>query len=526
MPKIVMSTNTSSGSSAYWINPLKGTKNYATWKIKITDILNDMGLSEHIEDWPPVALISLWKLVSQSQSADWDSNDWRALIAIWLRVGDTILVYVTNAKEASDAWRILCDVFEPQGSMGLVLTHRKISRAECAKGMLMEEHIHVMCGYQEELALLGNPLPDTDFSITLLMSLLESWNTFISAANMNLLKNWHLLITRILKEDWRIRAKDGKDLALAAKGKGGKPSTKGKPGSNITCYNCQNQGHIACNCQSKKKTSGNQDSGSNNQANQAKEAFIFAALDDTNTAFATDHHNTWVTDSGVTSHVCRDRNLFTNYTTTQGGTIQGTGTINIHRCGTVKLKLNVSGTIKPITLQNVLHAPIMLNNLVSLLHATNSGLKVIMERNDLKIHSPKGEILGIGKKVRRLYKMELSSRDEAYISKVGHTWDEWHQIFGHMYVGSVQLLKWKNMMERTDVDEWITSSWQCMPCIWSKTTPHPIPEIDKWISARSRWTNSIQCLGTNQGPINSQKLLLHFIYRCKIPQITNLFHEK
>src|SRR4051812_31902138 len=101
MPKIVMSTNTSSGSSAYWINPLKGTKNYATWKIKIADILNDMGLSEYIEDWPPVALTSLGKLVSQSQSADWDSNDQRALTAIWLRVVDTILVYVANAKVAS-----------------------------------------------------------------------------------------------------------------------------------------------------------------------------------------------------------------------------------------------------------------------------------------------------------------------------------------------------------------------------------------------------------------------------------------
>ena len=118
----------------------------------------------------------------------------------------------------------------------------------------------------------------------------------------------------------------------------------------------------------------------------------------------------------------------------------------------VKLNLNVSSTIKPITLQNVLYAPGMANNLVLLLHATDSGLEVIMEKDDLKIHSPKGEILGIGKKVRRLYKTELSSRDEAYISKVGCTWDKWHQIFGHMYVGSVQLLKQKNKVEGMGID--------------------------------------------------------------------------
>src|SRR3954463_12659869 len=102
--------------------------------------------------------------------------------------------------------------------MGLVLTSRKIYKAECAKGMPMEEHICVMHGYQEELASLGDYLTNTDFSLTLLTSLLESWNTFISAVDMNLLKNSHLLITRIL-EDQRIRVREGKDsMALAAQG--------------------------------------------------------------------------------------------------------------------------------------------------------------------------------------------------------------------------------------------------------------------------------------------------------------------
>src|SRR3954466_10176258 len=124
--------------------------------------------------------------------------------------------------------------------MGLVLTCRKIYKAECAEGMPMEEHIHVMRGYQEELASSGDYLTDTDFSLTLLTSLPESWNTFISVVDMNLLKILHLLITRILEEDQRIRVREGNNsMALMAKGKGGKPSAKGKPSSSVTCYNCQ-----------------------------------------------------------------------------------------------------------------------------------------------------------------------------------------------------------------------------------------------------------------------------------------------
>src|SRR4051812_33802 len=117
----------------------------------------------------------------------------------------------------------------------------------------------------------------------------------------------------------------------------------------------------------------------------------------------------------------------------------------------------------------------MPNNLVSLLRATDSGLKIVMEKDDLKIHSPKGEILGIGKKVGRLCKLDLSSRDEAYISKAGHMWDEWHQIFGHMYIGSVQLLKQKNMVEGMEVDKSIAPSRQCTLCIEAKQHCTPFP---------------------------------------------------
>src|SRR4051812_36437718 len=107
--------SSTSGTTSYWINPLRGIKNYAMWKIKIIDILDDMGLSKHIEGLLPTpqsALTSSGKLASQSKDVDWDSKDRKALTAIRLRVADTMLVYVANLKMAGDAWRILHDPFE------------------------------------------------------------------------------------------------------------------------------------------------------------------------------------------------------------------------------------------------------------------------------------------------------------------------------------------------------------------------------------------------------------------------------
>src|SRR4051812_939300 len=107
-------------------------------------------------------------------------------------------------------------------------------------------------------------------------------------------------------------------------------------------------------------------------------------------AFAADDQNSWIADSGATSHVCRDRNLFTDYTTTQGGTIRGTGIINVHGGGPVKTKINFKKPNKPNPLQNFPPAPQKAKKLVLLSRATDSGLKIVMEKDDLKIHSPKG----------------------------------------------------------------------------------------------------------------------------------------
>jgi hypothetical protein len=44
-----------------------------------------------------------------------------------------------------------------------------------------------------------------------------------------------------------------------------------------------------------------------------------------------------------------------------------------------------------------------------------------------------------------------------------------------MYIGSVQLLKWKNMVEGMEVEKLIAPSWQCMLCIEAKQHHTPFP---------------------------------------------------
>ena len=79
-----------------------------------------------------------------------------------------------------------------------------------------------------------------------------------------------------------------------------------------------------------------------------------------------ENENIWLGDTASQSHIVRDRSLFTDYVDTPTGEITGAGSCPSPGRGTVKVQLiTTRGTI-PLTLNNVLHAPKMPYNLLSL----------------------------------------------------------------------------------------------------------------------------------------------------------------
>ena len=78
----------------------------------------------------------------------------------------------------------------------MVLLHRKLFQAECEEGGNIEEHVRTLRAYQQEYNLLSptSPLSDEDFSIMMLTSLLDTWNTFISTIDSTALSNSNALI--------------------------------------------------------------------------------------------------------------------------------------------------------------------------------------------------------------------------------------------------------------------------------------------------------------------------------------------
>lgn len=139
-------------------------------------------------------------------------------------------------------------MYQPKGAIGIIIAHQKLFHAQCEEGTEIEAHIRIMTSYQHELVALGSKLSKDKFLITILTSLPDSWNNFISGIDTTALTESTKIIAHILEQDHRKNSKPNSDvIALAAKhfcDKGRSPK--------ITCYGCGRPGHIIANCRNTK----------------------------------------------------------------------------------------------------------------------------------------------------------------------------------------------------------------------------------------------------------------------------------
>ena len=155
----------------------------------------------------------------------------------------------------------------------------------------------------------------------------------------------------------------------------------------------------------------------------------------------------------ATSHICHEKSAFHTYIETPRHVVKRLGGIDVPAVGrgSINVLFNVDGREVPITLQEVLHAPTLSHNLISLSRVTDAGFEVTLKGGELSVFARRGKEIASGRKVDRLYQMDMRiadrDPDRALSATKARTWEEWHRIFGHMHMGTVKALKTKNMVE-------------------------------------------------------------------------------
>ena len=159
------------------VDPLKGPENYYTWKLIMEDILTASDLWEYTTG-------AMKQPNASAPAADklaWQKKDHQALIAIHLWIASEMLVYIMEAKTASEARGSLKWAFESSSVIGHIALKWHFLHMKCNDGDDIEMHICKIHGYSAKLSNIGYLLTNEDLSTTILTSLPDSWSSLIQA---------------------------------------------------------------------------------------------------------------------------------------------------------------------------------------------------------------------------------------------------------------------------------------------------------------------------------------------------------
>ena len=510
-----MSEQSTSGS--YRIE-LLGSNNWVPWKRRISAILRDLGLEEYIEkdSMPPEAVNPASPTEEEVKVLkQWRTGDAKARTRIELAIGDAEMIHISGAATAREMWEQLTMVKESRGRLGVLATRRALYRATADENFEMVEHISKLRKLQEELHIMGSPVPDEDFVMILITSLPESWDNYTSAylgssGNKPELRS-HEIIAILLDEDRRRKGRSGNsaDAALQAKGKAGY-GKKGKD-SDKECYNCGKKGHISKECWSKgggmegkgpkgrkgpKREKANQAKEVNNDLNEVSylsrdlpvpfeiknghidigEITFMANISPNNSK------NDWYLDSGTTSHISNDRNAYSEFYPIQATPVRGIGTpASALGFGSLSLDFRVSGKTLTHKLKNVLYIPEAPNCLLSVSRLDENDGRIIFHNRKCQLENKEGNIIGHGGMKGRLYLLDAkliqtSQETSHYSSSPKITWDQWHRRYGHISVTSLERLSQNGMVSGLLIDQSSKPSITCEACIQAKQAHKPFPK--------------------------------------------------
>ncbi|POM77387.1 Zinc ion binding protein [Phytophthora palmivora] len=232
--------------------------------------------------------------LSDRSTAEWKTNDLKALGVIAGDVSLTYQVYIRGALTAADAWTLLEEQFNRKTLKNRLIVTKKMDNFKMEPGTRYVNHVDQFKEIVLQMETIGEPLDETRQLVLLLGSLTDEYR-IISTVLEN---TPNITLAYAIQALSGVTASDespsAQEKAFAAKKRipGGKHRFGGK------CFYCKKQGHKEFECRKKKS-----DEECGQVAQEERHDFSFAAT-------SAMSRSEWLVDSGASSHMTSVRDKF------------------------------------------------------------------------------------------------------------------------------------------------------------------------------------------------------------------------
>ena len=491
---------------------------------------------------------NLWEIVQGTEVLADDANNETkekfqkrsnvALATICLGVTKDLQIIVRPSKTAKEAWDSLAKRFVEKTLSKKIFYRRKLYHAQMASRADMTAHIDHIKMISEHLEAVDDPVSDNDLVMILISSWPSEYNNLVTTLE-TLSEDkltWTYVRDRAIAECERIsRGKDvhKPDSALNTRhggggfshgrnkytGRGnGRGFTKQQSKKEKPCYNCHEIGHYVRDCPMKK----NNDKKHNEDAKFAVEG-EFVDSDDVGYAFtaieqeddekvhmqqqlvfvaketggeeksATREQKDWLLDSGCSRHMTPVKSDFKRYlefSVPVDVKLADKTTIAGYGIGDIHIKLFDGNEFVPVTIKNVLYVPKLQEKLLSITDMTERGCSVTFEGKTCTL-TMKGKTFLFGRRHGKLWRLNNCEREECFFSAADGfcsnnvSLDLWHQRYGHLSYGNLDILNRKNMVKGLGgLDSKNPPTETCEGCIMGKHNRSPFPKKSSRVATK------------------------------------------
>lgn len=247
------------------------------------------------------------------------------------------------------------------------------------------------------------------------------------------------------------------------------------------CYHCREAGHQSDSCPSKSVLKRNSEIESVQSAKMERlnNMYSFVSLNENNPLF-----QNWIIDSGASSHMCSDRNLFSDIQFGSFGdiTIASGDKISAKGQGTVTLCVGLTDKRLEIILLNVLYVPNLETNLMSVKKITEKGFSVNFSKYGCHLNGG-GASHKIGQYSNGVYELLQPKFHRAAAVRTTLCVHEWHRRLAHRHLGDVKKLSDTGIKFKS-----CKCSDLCDACIKGKMSRKPFPQVAE------KKTERLQCI--------------------------------